>query len=243
MTILTIINDIRQYRQLGKQINQENFDGRIREIQENELTELLGKELSFDFFNFLENGWTNIDETFERVSNTVFKITEIDLSAIILPNYSIRINENTFAMVKTCTFDATDTIIEIEGYILPTTLTIIDYRSENDYIKLLNGTIYSKNGNNLKFNGIRPFITWKFLAVYISDGDVKHSDTGNFSITSPNFERPSNFAMNAAKSTYLQNSVREENNIIDFLNETSTLYPLWNFKKKENIENFNFIVI
>ena len=243
MTILITINDIRQYRQLGKQINQENFDGRIREIQENELTELLGKELSFDFFNFLENGWTNVSETFTRVSNTVFKITGIDLSLIILPGYSIRVNENTFVMVKSCSFDATDTIIEVEGYILPAILTLIDYRLENDYTKLLNGTIYSKNGNNLKFNGIRPFISWKFLAVYISDGDVKHSDTGNFSITSPNFERPSNSAMNAAKSTYLQNSVREENNIIDFLNENSALYPLWSSKRKENIENFNFIVI
>lgn len=243
MILLTSINDIRKYRQLGKQLNQENFEGRVREVQENELTELLGRALSYDFFNSLETNWTNIVQTFERISDVSFKILVIDLSATILPGYAIRINENTFVIVKTCTFDTTDTIIEIEGYNLPDVLTIIDYKAENKYIKLLNGCPYTKDTHFINFNGLRPFISWKLLAIFTADGNVKHSDTGNFSITSPNFERPSNAAIQAAKSTYLENSIREENNIIDYLNANSSDFPLWYQKRNENIENFNFIVI
>jgi hypothetical protein len=243
MKILTSINDIRKYRQLGKQLNQDNFEGRIREIQENELTELLGRALSYEFFNSLETGWTNIDESFERVSDTQFKALAVDLTASILIGYAIRINENTFVIVKTCTFDTPDTIIEVDGYELPALLTSIDYKAENKYIYLLNGNVYTKDSETFKFNGLRPFISWKFLAVFILDGDVKHSDTGNFSITSPNFERPSNASMNAAKSTYLENSIREENNIIDYLDEKNADFLLWKSKQKENTQNYNFIVI
>lgn len=243
MILLTTINDVRKYRQLGKQLNQENFDGRVREVQENELTELLGRPLSYDFFYSLENSWTNIVQSFERVSDTAFKILTVDLTATILVGYAIRINSDTFVIVKTSVFDATDTIVEVEGYILPGTLTTIDYKAENKYIKLLNGYTYTKDSETINFNGLRPFITWKLLAIFVADGNVKHSDTGNFSITSPNFERPTAAEINAAKSTYLQNSTREENNIIDYLNENSSTYPLWISKGNENIENFNFVVI
>jgi hypothetical protein len=243
MILLTTINDIRKYRQLGKQLNSDNFEGRVREVQENELTELLGRGLAYDFFNSLENSWTNVAQSFERVSDTVFKILTVDLSATILVGYAIRINSDTFVIVKTSTFDATDTIIEVEGYILPDTLTTIDYKVDNKYIKLLNGYTYTKDSEIINFNGLRPFIAWKLLAIFVADGNLKHSDTGNFSITSPNFDRPTSAEINAAKATYLQNSTREENNIIDYLNENSSTYPLWNLKRNENIENFNFIVI
>jgi hypothetical protein len=99
------------------------------------------------------------------------------------------------------------------------------------------------DAETINFNGLRPFISWKLLAVFVADGSIKHSDTGNLAIISQNFERPSNREMQAATSIYLQNSTREENNIIDFLNENSITYPLWQQKRNENIENYSFIVI
>jgi hypothetical protein len=243
MILLTTINDIRKYRQLGKQLNQDNFDGRVREVQENELTELLGRALSFDFFNYLDSNWTNVDETLQFLSLYSFNINDVDLSATILTDYALKINGNTFVKVLTCTFDGTDTIIQVSGYELPATIETLDYKESSNYVSLLNGSLYTNSEGQLRFNGLRPFIAWKLLAIFLTDGNVKHSDVGNISIVSPNFERPSNAALNAAKSTYLQNSVREENNIIDYLNYNSVLFPLWNSKQKENIENFNFIVI
>lgn len=246
MKLLITIDDIRKYRQLGKQLNTDNFEGRVREVQENELTELLGRALSYDFFNELDNNWSVQTGTFTRDSDYQFTATGVDLSA--WANYALRINDTTnnkevFVIVKTAVYGGADTIITVEGYILPSELTTIEYKAENKYIKLLNGTSYTLDSQTINFNGLRPFIAWKLLAIFVSDGTIKHSDVGNFSITSPNFTQPNTGDKKAAKSTYLQNSVREENNIIDYLNENSTDFPLWESTNNENIENFNFFVV
>jgi len=240
--ILITINDVRKYRQLGKQLNDENFSGRVLEIQENELTELLGKPLSYDLFNYLETGWNAQAGTFTRISDTQFRAESIDLTAWL--DYAIRINEDTFVVVKDAVLDTTDTILTIEGYVLPTLLTTIEFKVVNNYVKLLNGTDYILDSKTIRFNGLRGFIIWKFLAVFLADGNVKQSDVGNFSIASPNFREPQGGSITAAKSIYLQNSIREENNICEFLNDNNTLYPLWEQKiDNQNIMNYDFIVI
>lgn len=247
MKLLTTIEDVRKYRQLGKQLNSDNFEGRVREVQDNELTELLNRALAFDFFDFLDNvsNWTTQAGTFTRDSDFKFTATGIDLSGWV--GNSLRINNSNnstvFVIVKTAVFGGSDTVITVEGYILPTLLTTIEFSTENKYIKLLNGESYTRDSKTIKYKGIRGFISWKLLAIFLSDGSVKHSDTGNFSISSPNFQRPSSAELNAARSTYLQNSTREENHIIDYLNEKSTDFTLWDSKGNENIENYSFIVI
>src|SRR5512145_1515860 len=105
MILLTSINDVRKYRQLGKQLNQENFDGRVREVQENELTELLGRALSYEFFNSLENSWTPLAATYTRTSVTNFTAESVDLTGTISAGYALRINSSVFVLVKTITFD------------------------------------------------------------------------------------------------------------------------------------------
>lgn len=247
MKLLTTINDIRKYRQLGKQLNTDNFEGRVREVQENELTELLGNSLSYEFFDFLENNWNAQAGTFTRDSDTQLTAVGVDLSGWT-SSYSLRINDTTnnkevFVSVVSAIFGGADTIITVKGYVLPAILSTVEYKAENKYIKLLNGESYTKDSETISFNGLRPFISWKILAIFVMDGNVKHSDTGNFSITSPNFQSPNRAELNAARSTYLQNSTREENRITDYLNEKSTYFPLWPTKGNQNIENFNFIVI
>lgn len=246
MRLLTTISDIRKRRQLGKQLNDDNFDARVREVQDNELTELLGRALSYDLFNFLDNGFTAQAGTFTRNSDFQFTATGIDLSA--LSGNSLRINDTTnnievFVIVATAVFGGVDTIITVAGYILPTLINTVEFSAETKYINLLNGVSYTKDSKTIQYNGLRGFISWKFLAIFLSDGNVKHSDTGNFSITSPNFQGPTKGDKVAARSTYLQNSTREENHIIDYLNTLSTTFPLWDSKNMENLENFNFIVV
>lgn len=247
MKLLTTIEDIRQYRQLGKQVNSDNFEGRVREVQDNELTELLGRPLAFDFFDFLDNvsNWTTQAGTFTRNSDFQFTAANLDLSGWV--GNSLRINNSdnstVFVIVKTAVYGGANTVITVEGYVLPTLLTTIEFSTENKYTKLLNGESYTKDSDTIQYNGLRPFISWKLLAIFLSDGSVKHSDTGNFSITSPNFNRPSAGEKNAARSTYLGNSTREENHIIDYLNEESSTFPLWDSKNVQNIENYNMIII
>jgi hypothetical protein len=239
--LLTTISDIREFRQLGKQVNDDNFTARVREVQDNELTELLGRSLAYDFFNSLETNWTTQAGTFTRDSDYQFTAVAADLSA--WTNYAIKINNEVFVIVKSAIFGGADTVIIVEGYVLPTTLTTIEYKVDNKYIKLLNGSSYTNDSETIQYNGLRPFISWKFLAIFLTDANVKHSDTGNFSITSPNFERPSGGSINAAKQTYLSNSTREENSITEYLNTNDSDFPLWDSKPEQNSQNFNFVVI
>lgn len=241
MKLLTTINDIRKCRQLGKQLNSDNFEGRVREVQDNELTELLGRPLAYDFFNFLDTGFSAQAGTFTRDSDYQLTATALDLST--WADYSLRINDDVFVIVESAIFGGVNTIITVKGYILPETLTTIEYSAENKYIKLLNGTIYTYDSKTISFNGLRPFVSWKLLAIFTEDGTIKHSDVGNFSITSPNFQSPSFGDKRAARANYLQNSTREENRIIDYLNENSTDFPLWDSTSNENVEQFNFTVI
>ena len=242
MRLLIDIPDVRLYRQLSKQLNEDNFEGRVREVQENELTELLNRALTFDFFNSLENGWSTQAGTFVRDSDRQFTATALDLSAWV--GYALKINDTVFGVVKTAVF-STNTIITLtdESTSLPTTISTVEFKTDAKYIKLLNGTSYTKDSNTIQYNGIKPFITWKLLAIFMTDANTKLSDTGSFTITSANFRTPSAGEINAAKSTYLQNSTREENHIIDYLNTESTDFTLWNSKGNENIENFNIMII
>lgn len=239
MRILTTISDVRKYRQLGKQLNQDNFDGITREIQENELTELLGDALSFDFFNYLDNDWSLQAGSFVRNSDQQFTATALDLSS--WAGRALRINDTTFVIVKTAVFGGPDTLITVEGYVLPDTLTTIEYKLENNYIRLLNGDTYIVSKNPIKYNGLRPYISWKFLAIYTTGGNVKHSDTGNFTIMPEN--RPNGKDLNAARSIRLQNSLREYNRIVNYLNEKQSDFPLWESKRDENITNLEMIII
>lgn len=241
MKLLTTIEDIREFRQLGKQLNSDNFEARVREVQDNEFTELLGRPLAFDFFDFLDNGFTLQAGTFTRDSDTQFTASGDDLSAWV--GYSLRINDTIFVVVTAAVFGSPDTIITVEGYILPSTFTTIEFSTENKYIKLLNGESYTNSSKTIQFNGLRPFISWKLLAIFLTDANVKHSDVGNFSITSDNFQRISGASFNLTRSTYLQNSTREENHIIDYLNEKSSDFSLWNSKGNENIESYSMIII
>lgn len=242
--IIITNEDVREYRQLGKQLNADNFEGRAREVQQNELTELLGRALMFDFIDFLDNdtNWTIQAGTFVRNSNFQFTANALDLSSWV--GHSLRINDIDFGIVETAVF-STDTILTVaDERKLPATLSTIEFNATQDkYIKLLNGESYTKDSETIQFNGLRAFVSWKLLAIFLSDANVKHSDVGNFDIMSSNFQRVSNADKNAARSTYLQNSTREENHIIDYLNTLSTTFPLWNSKNNENIVSPNFLVI
>ncbi len=243
--ILISITDVREYRQLGKQLNDDNFEGRSREVQDNSLTDLLGKPLTYDFNDYLENDWITQAGTFTRDSDYQFTVTGLDLSGWV--DYALRINntgtDETFVIVKTAVYGGSNTVVTVEGYILPTTIDDLEYKTDNTYIKLLNGTDYVQDSKTIQFKGLRPFIIWKFLAIFLSDANVKHSDTGNFSISSTNFQRPSGSEINAARSTYLENSAREENDIIAYLDTESSDYELWEAKNGRNIVDFDFMVI
>ena len=241
MKILISIDDVRNnYRQLGKQVNEENFNGHVREVQENNLNQILGQTLTFDFYNFLENGFTLSSETFVRDSTKQLTATNVDLSTWVA--FSLKINDNIYVLVYSAVFGGVDTIIKVLGYTLPTTLTKIEFSSENKYTKLLNGTAYELNNKTISFKGLRPLIIWHFLASYLIDGSLKQSDVGNINIVGANFSNASGRQISEARANYLENATRERNYIIDFLNENNSIYSLYEAQSKQNIQDFNFLI-
>jgi len=239
MKLLINIDDVRNnYRQLGKQVNEENFNGHVREAQENTLDELLGRAMAYAFYSFLENGFSESSETFTRNTDNQLTAEGVDLS--VWAGYSLKINDNIYVLVYSAVFGGVDTIIKVLGYTLPTTLTKIEFSSENKYTKLLNGTAYELNNKTISFKGLRPLIIWHFLASYLIDGSLKQSDVGNINIIGSNFSNASNRQLNEARSNYLENAIRERNHIIDYLELNSSIYELFKGQAKQNTQDFNF---
>jgi hypothetical protein len=242
MTQLINNADVRKYRQLGKQTDTTNFDGHVKTIQENELTELLGEELSYDLFNFLNNGFTDVAETYEFINVNSFKILNSDKTLLI--NCSLKINNTIFVKVSDAYLDDADTIIEVIGYDLSNTISSVAYSTETKYMNLVNGIVYIKNGNPINFKGLRPFLIWNLLVSYLVDGSLKQSDVGNFQILSDTFQKSNNNDIKIAKSEYLQNATREGNKIIAFLSNNTNIYTLYNNNTdKQNISDFDFFIV
>lgn len=242
MNQLISISDVRKYRQLGKQINADSFSGHVLTIQENELTELLGDALSYDMFNFLENGFTDVNETYEYINSNTFKILDADKTDLF--NSSLKINDNIFVIITNVIFNSTDTIITVSGYDLPTTITSVANSLETKYIELLNGTTYMKDNDTVKFKGLRAYIIWNLLISLLVDGSLKQSDVGNFQILGDNIQKSSNSDVKIAKSEYSQNATREYNKIIDFISNKTSVYTLYkNNNTQQNISDYDFFII
>lgn len=231
-------NDVRKYRQLGKQVNSDNFIGRVREVQENQLTELLGAAFAYDFENYLGSGWTTQAGTLTRISDYVFEIATLDLSA--WTDYALKINSEVFVIVESAVFDGSKTTFIVIGYELPSSLTTLEYRTENNYVRLLNGTAYIYNGKTCRFNGVRPFLIWNFLTQFTQDADLKQSDVGNVNITGDLFQKSGYREKQNAISSYLQNATREENRIIEYLNTQD--FELWEDTNTQSLARFDFVI-
>lgn len=243
MTLLLNSTDIRDYRQIGKQINADNFNGRVREIQDNQLTELLGEALSYDFFSYLENNWLTQIGTLTRVSDYIFQVDGVNLTDWATFDYGIMINNNEWYNVKSVSFDGSNSLIEVYYRELPTTLTTLKYKIDSYYIRLLNGATYLDNNKTIKYNGLRAFLAWHWMVSYLLDGGLKQSDVGNINITGELFQKPTISQVNEVRSGYLENASRESNRIKNYLNNNRTTFELWDVKPEKSIIDFNYIVI
>ena len=68
MRPLINITDVRQFGELSKQKNADNFAARVRNVQDNQLQDLFGDILMYDFFNYLDNNWLSFGGAFTRDS-------------------------------------------------------------------------------------------------------------------------------------------------------------------------------
>jgi hypothetical protein len=224
-------------------MNDSSFNGHANTVQQNQLRDLLGAALYRDFFNELDNNWTTKTGTITKESDTVIKIAGEDTTSIILADYGLKVNDDVFLTVVSTNYDATDTFITVTGYTVPDTITLLEYKSDSKYMKLLNGTVYDYCGDEIDYFGLRPFLIWHFLSSYITDGDLKQSDAGNTNIFDNTFTQASTNDKKFAKDSYLQNSSSMFNDIVQFLDENTTVYTKWkSTKSKDTVNKYSFIV-
>ncbi len=250
----TLINitDVRKYRQISQQINQDDFNSRANGAQNEELCDLLGAALFYDFMNFLTQNWINYAGVVNRTSDTTLTLENFDASGWV--GYSLKLNGNVFVIITAASFDGTDTVLTVTGNNLtnepnefqyvPGSITTTKYKTESAYIKLLNGTTYTFEGNPVDYSGLRGFLSWHWLSGAITDGDLKHTDLGNINFLDNTFAHASGSALKAAKSQYLQKVIFYRNEIVRYLDTESSDYPLWtSTAQEENRVDFDFSII
>jgi hypothetical protein len=242
MRILFNNTDVRQYRQLSKQLNADSFAGHARSVQENNLCDLLGGEMFTDMLQFFDIGFTEYVGTWTRDSTTQLTITGADVS--IWAGYSLQINDTVFVTVTTAVFGGVDTVLTVTGYDLPATVLTVGFSIETKYTKLLNGELYTNdNSKTFYFYGLRGFLSWHFMSAYLSDGNLKQSDVGNINIVGDLFSGASGSQLREAKSEYMQNAVKEQNKITDYLNSKDDTFTLWETTSAESVTKFDFMII
>lgn len=112
------------------------------------------------------------------------------------------------------------------------------------YIDLINGKEYvNDSGETVTFFGLKPFLSWHFLAGLMVDGSMKLSDIGNINATGNNFDLASGENEKISRGVYLQNAQKYYNEIVVFLDANYSDYPLWDVKNKEDITSFDISFI
>lgn len=112
------------------------------------------------------------------------------------------------------------------------------------YIDLLNGKAYDYSGDTIQYHGLKPFITFHWLALFTREGDNFQASYGNVQFPSSNQQT---FQLSKDKDkiqyNFLAKATEFENEIIKFLNDNNSDYPLWSGDDKKSSEQHNLIVI
>lgn len=110
------------------------------------------------------------------------------------------------------------------------------------YILLINGGSYDYRGETIFFQGLTPLISAYAYARTVSDNDVFVTAKGNKTKTDPNSTQTSESVVNEKSRQAVSEAVNIGNEVIRFLEQNPTDYPL--FKPKAEIRtSFKFIKV
>lgn len=108
------------------------------------------------------------------------------------------------------------------------------------YIALRDGEPYINGGLTQQYYGLKPFLSYCYLAISAREGDMYHSHYGavQFSNNSQqNFESAKD--KQRIHASYMEQAAVYRNDIIKYLNARSSAFPLW--KSEVEINKTNFI--
>jgi len=115
-----------------------------------------------------------------------------------------------------------------------------DERTTGIYKELLDGKEYLYQGDTYRYYGLKPLLSYWFLAVSCREGDVFHSTHGAISLVNnpqQNFESAKQ--KNELAAQFMETAQVYANDCITFLNRNSSNYPLW--ESGETKKGINFI--
>lgn len=111
--------------------------------------------------------------------------------------------------------------------------------SGTPYNKLLNGDTYTTGGETCQYYGLKPVLSYWWLSKYTNEGDLFTSNYG-----AVDFVNNSQQMYQAAKdrdrlvSEYTQTAAIYANEVVRFLNNNASLFPLWDNGNEINPTDF-----
>jgi len=116
---------------------------------------------------------------------------------------------------------------------------MLDARTAGKYLELLTGKVYTVNGQTAQYYGLKPALVYWWLAMAVREGDLFHSQVGAIQLTNNSVQ---NYESAKEKEKialgYMETAQEYANDVIKFLNENSTTYPLWIGDSEKNKTQF-----
>ena len=114
-----------------------------------------------------------------------------------------------------------------------------DARTSGKYKDLLDGKSYTYNGDTIQYYGLKPVLVYWWLAVMNREGELFHTTFGASQFTNNTQQQFENAKeKERISSDYMETAQRYANDVIQFLDENSSTYTLWESKSKRNQTNF-----
>lgn len=111
------------------------------------------------------------------------------------------------------------------------------------YQTLIDGEEYVSAGETVLYTGLKPFLVWSWLSKLPIEGNVHHTQSGDFSYLHDVTSKPTKAEIMHVKEDYKTSALIERNEIVRYLNENVSTYPQWNYKNKENRSSVQFDII
>jgi hypothetical protein len=120
---------------------------------------------------------------------------------------------------------------------------LINNPTDAKYVTLLNGEDYVKDKKTIEFSGVLEYLAYAWLFINATEGDDFQSNIGtvNFNQQNQFTQRPGSKSRTFSK--YQDAMIIYKNEIIDYLREKKSIYPLWEGNDKDKRGKYIFISI
>ena len=114
-----------------------------------------------------------------------------------------------------------------------------DARASGIYKTLLDGTTYAYNNETIEYYGIKPYLVYNWLALATREGALHITTHGAVNFTNnPQLHFEASKEKERIASNYQQTAQDYGNDIIKFLNNNNSDYPLWKSDQETNTTEF-----